>query len=222
MIDVQDLVFTYPRTDFELRIESLSVVRGEKLAVVGPSGSGKTTLLNLISGILLPDRGRITVEDQAISHLSDPLRRNFRAARVGFVFQQFELIEYLSVEENILLPLLVNKSLRVSSESKALAASLARSMGLSTKLRRTARRLSQGEQQRVAICRALIARPPLILADEPTGNLDPRNKHLTIELLSHYCQEHGATLVLVTHDVSLLGGFDRTLDFEDFRRESAA
>jgi putative ABC transport system ATP-binding protein len=222
MIQLRDVEFEYPRGDFELRIGEWSVPRRQKLAVVGPSGCGKTTLLNLLAGISVPMAGTVEVDGERVSAMSDARRRDFRAARIGFVFQQFELIEYLSVEENILLPLLINPSLRISAAARERARQLAGSMGLADKLRRGVRRLSQGEQQRVAICRALMTEPPLILADEPTGNLDPRNKHRTIELLSDYCDAHEATLIVVTHDTSLLGGFDATVDFECFRRETAA
>ena len=219
MIAIQDLVFAYPAGDFVLRIPELRVPSRQKLAVVGPSGCGKTTLLNLISGIAKPQSGSVTVEGRTISAWSDAQRRNYRVARIGFVFQQFELIEYLSVEENILLPKLINPTQRVDAAGRARAPGLAESMGLGDKLRRGVRRLSQGEQQRVAICRALMTEPPLLLADEPTGNLDPRNKFLTIELLSRYCDQHGATLVVVTHDTGILNGFDATIDFERFRQE---
>ncbi len=222
MIAIRDLEFAYPAGDFQLRIPDLQVPARQRLAVVGPSGCGKTTLLNLISGISVAQRGTITVEGRTISALPDAQRRNFRVARIGFVFQQFELIEYLSVEENILLPKLINPTQRIDAVSTARARELAVAMGIGDKLRRGVRRLSQGEQQRVAICRALLNEPPLILADEPTGNLDPKNKHLTIELLARYCDEQGATLVVVTHDTGILQGFDATLDFERFRQEAPA
>jgi putative ABC transport system ATP-binding protein len=179
-------------------------------------------LLHLLAGIAIPRAGSVRVDGRPVSAMGDAERRNFRAARIGFVFQQFELIEYLSVEENILLPLLINPALQIDAAARARARELAESMGLGDKLRRGVRRLSQGEQQRVAICRALMTKPPLILADEPTGNLDPRNKHRTIELLARYCEEESATLVVVTHDTSILGGFDATVDFERFRQEAAA
>lgn len=217
MIEIRDLEFAYPAGEFDLRIPLLQVPARQKLAVVGPSGCGKTTLLNLISGIATPRAGTIVVRGEPLSSWRDADRRNFRVAHIGFVFQQFELIEYLSVEENILLPKLINPTQRVDAASRSRAAELAASMGIADKLRRGVRQLSQGEQQRVAICRALLTRPPLILADEPTGNLDPRNKHLTIELLTRYCVEQQATLVVVTHDTGILPKFDATIDFERFR-----
>jgi len=180
MIEIEQLQFRYPRSDFHLQIESLSIEPAEKVAVVGPSGSGKTTLLNLIAGVAKPHSGTIRVGDQTVSALSDAERRDFRAANIGMVFQQFELVEYLNVLDNILLPFSINESLKRehrSSQGRAeQARELAQAVGLDSKLRRRPHQLSQGEQQRVAICRALITTPKLILADEPTGNLDPKNK----------------------------------------------
>ena len=221
MIDIQQLVFEYPKSDFRLSVDRLQVAAGERIAVVGPSGSGKTTLLNLISGIVVPQAGRVDVAGRQVSALSDSQRRDFRAASIGFIFQQFELVEYLSVLENILLPFMINRSLRIDSEVLRRGMELAASMGLQDKLSRKIRRLSQGEQQRVAICRALVTEPPLLLADEPTGNLDPRNKGLTIRLLFEFCRRQKATLLVVTHDLGILEGFDRQIDFAQFRAEDS-
>jgi putative ABC transport system ATP-binding protein len=221
LIDIQGLSFEYPKTDFRLVIDRLDVAPGERLAVVGPSGSGKTTLLNLISGISVPRNGTIDVAGKRVSDLSDSQRRDFRAASIGFIFQQFELVEYLSVLDNIVLPFMINRTLQIDASVRARAVELANSVGLHDKLARNIRRLSQGEQQRVAICRALITEPPLLLADEPTGNLDPRNKSLTIQLLFEFCRRQAATLLVVTHDLGILEGFDRQIDFAKFRQEAA-
>lgn len=219
MIDIQGLSFQYPKTDFRLAVERLQIEAGQRVAVVGPSGSGKTTLLNLISGISVPQAGRVEVAGQTVSALSNAQRRDFRAGSIGFIFQQFELIEYLSLLDNILLPFMINRSLRLDAAVIRRAGDLAASMGLRDKLSRKIRRLSQGEQQRVAICRALVTEPPLLLADEPTGNLDPRNKGLTIQLLFDFCHRQKATLVVVTHDLGIVGDFDRQIDFAQFRSE---
>jgi putative ABC transport system ATP-binding protein len=221
VIEIRQVAFAYPQTDFRLAIERLQVGSGKRVAVVGPSGSGKTTLLNLISGIAVPESGSIEVAGRSVAALGDSQRRDFRAASIGFIFQQFELIEYLSVFENILLPFLINRTLRLGDEAVSRARDLAASVGLGDKLGRKVRRLSQGEQQRVAICRALVTHPPLLLADEPTGNLDPRNKELTIRLLFDFCAQAGATLVVVTHDLGILEGFDQRIDFAQFRREES-
>ena len=222
MIDIDGLLFQYPKSAFQLDIEQLSMARGESVAVVGPSGSGKTTLLNLISGISVPERGKIVVDDTDVASLADAQRRNFRIANIGFVFQQFELISYLNLRENIVLPHLINKSLPLNKSVYHRAEALAESMGLGDKLNRRISQLSQGEQQRVAVCRALVTDPPILLADEPTGNLDPRNKRHILDLLFKHCEETNATMLVVTHDMAILDGFDRQIDFADFHREGVA
>lgn len=222
MIEIERLRFQYPTSDFRLEIPQLAVAGGEKVAIIGPSGSGKTTLLNLISGIVAPIEGQIRVADQLVSRMSAAARRNFRIANIGQVFQQFELIEYLRGRDNIRLPFLINSSLRLTAGQRDRIEVLSRAMGLgSAKLSRYPNQLSQGEQQRIAICRALITAPQLILADEPTGNLDPRNKQTILRLLFEQCDDQQATLVLVTHDHSLLQGFDRVIDFKDFLRSKS-
>lgn len=215
MVNIQDLAFRYPNSPFSLRIDELVVSRSESAAVVGPSGSGKTTLLNLLAGILVPDAGSVVVGGATITEFSDAERRNFRIANIGFVFQDFELIEYLNVRENILLPCSINASLPMTEELRERAVSLAKSMGIDDKLNRQIHKLSHGERQRVAICRALLTRPKLLLADEPTGNLDPSNKTHIVELLTEYVRESEATLIAVTHDHSLLPKFDRKIDFKE-------
>lgn len=218
MIDIEQLQFAYPKSEFRLIIEKLEVTTGEKVAVVGPSGSGKTTLLNLISGIIVPESGSVTVDGVVVSRQSDAARRDFRIANIGFIFQQFELVEYLRVVDNIRLPYLINQSLRESTDSKARISELAQSVGIGDKLNRWVRQLSQGEQQRVAICRALLTNPKLIIADEPTGNLDPANKQRILNVLFQQVERGGQTLIVVTHDMAILDGFDRVIDFEQFRR----
>lgn len=218
MISIAGLEFNYPRSDFSLQVPKLDIQANEKIAFVGPSGCGKTTLLNLIAGISLPDSGSISTAGTSISDLPDAARRDFRISKIGMVFQQFELIDYLDLQQNILLPFLINQSLRLSKEVETRAIELAGEMGLGGKLKRYPNQLSQGEKQRCAICRALVTQPKLILADEPTGNLDPKNKFAIMELMSQQSQRYGQTLIIVTHDMSILDGVDRTLDFEQFRR----
>lgn len=216
MITLDHLDFEYAQTGFRLFVESLEIAKGEKVAVVGPSGSGKTTLLNLISGILQPHSGTVTVDEVNVSSLSDAERRDFRIANVGFVFQQFELISYLNVAENIRLAYLINSSLVASSETSDRVQQLAEAVGIQDKLRRPVHQLSQGEQQRVAICRALLANPKLILADEPTGNLDPENKLRILDVLFDQVERGGQTLLAVTHDMAIVDRFDRKIDFRNF------
>lgn len=221
MITISTLTFSYPDRGFHLEIPSFTVASGEKVAVIGPSGSGKTTLLNLVAGILVPDSGTIRVAERGISGLNDAERRSFRISNIGFVFQEFELIEYLNVLDNILHPYRITRTLKLTPAVREHAASLAERMGIGDKRDRPVNRLSQGEKQRVAICRALLSSPGLILADEATGNLDPRNKGQILDLLFRNVDDHGATLLAVTHDHELLPRFDRVIDFRDFRQEAA-
>ena len=214
MIRIADLEFRYPQGDFELSIPSLLVEGGERVGVIGASGSGKTTLLHLIAGITSPTAGSIETGGTALARLDDADRRAFRIRRIGLVFQEFELLEYLDVLDNILLPYRIGSALRLDGAVRDRAAALARRVGLADELRRPSTQLSQGEKQRVAVCRALIAEPDLLLADEPTGNLDPANKNRVLDILVDYAEEHGATLVTVTHDHDLLGRFGRVIDFK--------
>ena len=217
MIRIDSVDFAYPAAEFRLRVPVFQVAPGEKVAVIGPSGSGKTTLLNLVAGILVPQQGRVDCAGVAVSALSDRERRDFRVSTIGFVFQDFELLDYLHVLDNILHPYRITGALRLTGQVRARAAELARQMGIGDKLRRHIDHLSQGEKQRVAICRALLPSPRIVLADEATGNLDPRNKGHILELLFGSVAAHGATLLAVTHDHELLPHFDRVVDFGDFR-----
>ncbi|MBS1214365.1 MAG: transporter ATP-binding protein, partial [Proteobacteria bacterium] len=145
--------------------------------------------------------------------MNDAARRNFRVARVGFVFQELELLEYLNVFDNILHTYRVNRILKLNAEVRERARRLAEDVGLGGKLARTPRELSQGERQRAAVCRALLPQPALLLADEATGNLDPANKVRILDLLFRAADEQNAGLVAVTHDHELLARFDRVVDF---------
>jgi len=222
VIELKDLHFAYPGNEFRLDVPSFRARQGEKLAVIGPSGSGKTTLLNLVSGIVTPERGTVRVTDVEVSAMSDARRRAFRIRQIGFVFQDFELLDYLNVLDNILHPYRITGALRLNADVRQRARALADRMGIGDKLDRHANDLSQGEKQRVAICRALLPEPRLLLADEATGNLDPHNKRLILDLLFDSVDAHGATLLAVTHDHELLPRFDRVVDFADFRPAAAA
>lgn len=217
MIDLSDVSFSYPGGDFRLSVPSLKLDDGERVAVVGPSGTGKTTLLNLIAGITVPQGGQITIDGKQITGLSDRARRTFRANNIGFVFQDFALLDYLSARENILYPYRITAGAPLDAAARARAEELAGSCGLDGKLGRRPGALSQGEQQRVALCRALVRQPKLILADEATGNLDPDNKTAILDLLFSQTREAGAALLAVTHDHDLLPRFDRVIDFAAFR-----
>ena len=217
MISINDLHFNYPNSEFRLTVPEFAVSSGEKIAVVGPSGSGKTTLLNLLAGILTPRQGTVLVGEAAVSDLGDAGRRDFRISNIGFVFQDFELLDYLSILDNILHPYRITGALKLTSEVRQRAVHLAEQMGISGHLKKHPGELSQGEKQRAAICRALLPNPRLILADEATGNLDPTNKTRILDLLFESVAAHDATLVAVTHDHELLDRFDRVVDFKEFQ-----
>lgn len=192
-----------------------SVDSGSLNSLRGQSGGGKTTLLNLIAGILLPSAGEIRVGDRIVNFLSEGERRSFRLSCVGSVFQNFELLEYLSIYDNIRLPFMLGLGDVSHEEIAARVGELAERAGISSHLRRFPSRLSKGEQQRCALCRALLSRPSLILADEATGNLDPENKRALWELIREYCRDTGATVLAATHDETIRKYFDTETDLED-------
>jgi putative ABC transport system ATP-binding protein len=222
MIDISDLAFSYGdrRSDlssFGMHIESFKVPRASSTALVGPSGSGKTTLLGLIAGTLRPDSGSIRVDDQAITEFPDRELGKFRVRNVGQVFQAFELLGYLSVIENVMLPwYIMGEGPRSSAFVRA--KELLASVGLESRLYARPGELSQGEQQRVAVCRAMFNNPGLLLADEPTGNLDQENKQNVVDLLLDQARRNNSTLLMVTHDESLLDRFDTVLDMGSVAR----
>ncbi len=212
MIRVRDLEFQYDKSDFRLRVANLQIADRERVAIVGPSGSGKTTLLNLFAGIATPHRGSVETAGQDVSSMSDRARRQFRVRHVGLVFQEVELLEYLTVLDNVLLPYFLTPALKLDDDVRARAVRLAEGVEIDDKLGRNVARLSQGERQRVALCRALLTDPSVILADEPTGNLDPSSKMRVVDLLLERAQDANATLVAVTHDREVAERFDRVLD----------
>jgi ABC-type lipoprotein export system ATPase subunit len=178
-----------------LRDASFEVSQGEVVLLVGPSGSGKTTLLNLIAALDYPDRGEIIVGESEITGLSRSAAARYRNQHVGFIFQSYNLLPQLTALENVLLPMLPKRRL-----DRRRAVELLDAVGLSDRSSHRPSELSGGEQQRVAIARALANDPAIILADEPTGNLDDDNARKIAELLSSTCRERGKSLILVTHD----------------------
>ena len=216
MIEVNNVTFGYKVGGFRIDIPKLGVEAGEKVAVIGPSGCGKTTLLHLLAGLLVPSAGRIAVDGTDVSALSREDRQDYRALRMGMVFQEFELLAYLDVIDNVLLPYRISPVLTLDDEARERAEALVQEVGLDGKQRRYPHHLSQGERQRIAVCRALVTRPAIILGDEPTGNLDPENRDHIMDTLWRYSEETKAPLVVVTHDHELLGRFNRAIDVSEF------
>ena len=180
---------------------SLRVAEGQFLAIMGASGSGKSTLLYLMAGLTPPDSGRILINDQDISHMSDRQLTLFRRRNIGLVFQAFNLIPTLSAWENVALPLMLDRKAAASLDGKV--DQLMQTFNLTDRRDHRPDVMSGGEQQRVAIARALIADPAVVLADEPTGNLDSANSKSICELLRDLCAIHGKTIVMVTHEPSV-------------------
>jgi putative ABC transport system ATP-binding protein len=191
---------------------TFALEHGGFLAVVGPSGSGKTTLLGLLAGLDRPTRGRVELDGQDLGSLSEDQRARLRAAKVGFVFQSFQLIPTLTARENVQVPL----ELR-GEPAEARAQELLERMGIGDRAHHYPAQLSGGEQQRVALARAFSIRPQLLFADEPTGNLDAQTGATIIDLMVALNQELGTTLVLVTHDHELAGRARRTIRLSDGR-----
>ena len=189
------------------------IPRGEFTALAGPSGSGKTTLLNLISGIDAPTSGEVLIDSVPITGLSENERTLFRRKNIGFVFQFFNLIPTLDIRENLLLPLQLNGY--DAAQSARRIAELLERVGLQDRIDSYPDRLSGGEKQRVAIARALVHDPPLILADEPTGNLDADTGMSVLALLENLTRDDGKTLIVVSHSDMVVGRADRVLSMED-------
>ncbi len=195
---------------------SLRVGRGEFVAIAGPSGSGKTTLLNLVGGIDVPTSGRIEIDGRELSGLAPFELADFRLAKLGFVFQQFSLIPVLTAAENVALPLLFRKDLAPDARKRAVASALDR-VGLAGKAARRPAELSGGEQQRVAVARAVAGNPEIVLADEPTANLDHETGGAVVALLLELNRERGTTFLYATHDPELVGLAGRVVTLRDGR-----
>jgi putative ABC transport system ATP-binding protein len=201
LVEIRDVHKIYRRDQFDVPVLngiSLAVPRGDFLALMGPSGSGKTTLLNLIAGIDRPTRGAIVVDGREISRFSESALAGWRARHIGFIFQMYNLIPVLNAYENVELPLLLtklNKKQRREHVETAL-----RIVDLADRMTHYPRQLSGGQEQRVAIARAIVTDPTILVADEPTGDLDAKNAEETLQLLSRLNEEFQKTIVMVTHD----------------------
>ncbi|MFV2051770.1 ABC transporter ATP-binding protein [Aliiroseovarius sp. YM-037] len=218
VLDLSDVRYRWPgRASFSLTVPQLAVAAGETVLLLGESGSGKSTLLSLICGTILPDRGRVVIAGTNVTELSDGARDRFRAEQIGVIFQQFNLLPFGSVADNILLPLRFAPERRKrAGDAAAEAASLCAALGLPQGVvRARANTLSVGQQQRVAVARALIGQPPLIIADEPTSALDANSQAAFLNLLFQQTAAHETSLLMVSHDPRLGERFDRVLRMED-------
>ncbi len=201
-----------------LNVKDFALASGEQVALVGQSGGGKTTLLNVISGIATADGGSVVVDGTDILRLPEVVRDRFRAERIGIVFQTFNLLAAFTALENVLLGMSFG-----GRTDRGFARELLERVGLGARLRHKPNQLSVGEQQRVAVARALANKPKLMLADEPTANVDVGNQELVLKLIRETCSEHGVSLLLVTHAMEVANQFERVENLADFNRpESAA
>lgn len=228
VIDVRELEFRWqPDTPAVLSLDALQVKGGERLFIKGPSGSGKSTLLSLLSGVTTTVGGTVRVMNQALERLSSVQRDHFRADHIGYIFQMFNLIPYLSVVDNVILPcrFSARRCTNALSRGKDLKAEARRllqhlDMDYPDIHQRAVTTLSVGQQQRVAAARALMGSPELLIADEPTSSLDADRRESFIRLLFDECREVGATLIFVSHDASLEHLFDRTIDLAEINRSN--
>lgn len=214
-IELKNCRFTYTaHTPLVINVELLEIKSGEKVFLYGPSGLGKSTLLNLISGVLKPTAGDLMVLGHNLSDLSASKRDQFRGENIGYIFQIFNLIPYLTIKENIILPCLINKN-RTKSDYLLEAEELIDALGLRDHIHKHVTDLSIGQQQRVACARALIGGPKLVIADEPTSALDEKNTAEFMNLLITQAAKKGFTLLFVSHDERLKTYFDRTLSLAE-------
>jgi putative ABC transport system ATP-binding protein len=219
VIDISNLQYAWRKSAPPvLDVDQLRVDRGERVFIAGPSGSGKSTLLSLLAGVVIPHKGTVMVLDRRMEILSGAQRDRFRADHIGFIFQMFNLIPYLSVVENVTLSCRfserrMQKALRVSASLGVEALRLLTHLDMADPdlLKRPVTDLSVGQQQRVAAARALIGAPELIIADEPTSALDADHRQAFVRLLFKECEKENTTLIFVSHDTGLAGLFDRTI-----------
>jgi len=221
LLDITGLQKSFSSPDGErtliVDVPRFTLAAGEQVAVRGASGSGKTTFLNLIAGILQADAGTITLDGNDMTKLSESGRDRVRAKTIGYVFQNFNLLQGYTAHENVMLGMLFGPGV-----DSARARGLLERVGLSHRINYRPSQLSIGQQQRVAVARALANKPKLVLADEPTGNLDQRHAGEALALIREVCRENGAALLLVSHDPAILGLFDRSEDLGDLNRAAAA
>lgn len=220
MLRISNLQKRFKNADGEvtevINIPDFSLQENFRLAISGRSGSGKSTFLNLVSGIISADSGEIIFNDKKISSLSESKRDTFRSHNIGYIFQTFNLLQAFTAIENVMLGMMfAGKSGRKNAEA------LLNKVGLGKKINHKPAELSVGEQQRVAIARAVANSPKLILADEPTANLDARNGEIAIDLIKNICEENKISLMLVSHEADIINRFEHKINFEDINKVSA-
>ena len=196
-----------------VEVPAFSMEHNQQIAIKGPSGSGKTTFLHMLAGVLTPDSGQILIDGQSLGAMNESDRDQLRSGTIGYIFQSFNLLNGFSCMENLLLAMSLNGSSNLDR-----ARSLLDKVGLGDRKDHLPGQLSIGQQQRVAIARALINRPKLVLADEPTGNLDPSNTDRSLELLCSLCKEWESALILVSHDPRVIGKFEHQIDWEELNQ----
>jgi putative ABC transport system ATP-binding protein len=219
IVEIKNLNMTY-RNSRELKVLDIpywSMQQGEQLAILGSSGSGKTTLLNVIAGLLPPTSGVVSVCGHEITSLGEAQRDRFRAVHIGYIFQIFNLLQGYSALENVLLGLVFSHKKSNTAKAKALLDE----MGLADRMHHYPRELSIGESQRIAVARALLKEPQLILADEPTASLDPANTADVVRLLKDACARHGSALILVSHEEVVTRSFEKRINFMELNRVHA-
>lgn len=212
-LHVSDLRFAYSAEGFRVHVPQLELAAGKALALAGPSGAGKSTLLRLLTGLLTPTAGKVNLGAAQMETMSHEARRAFRLQHIGLVFQDFALLDYLTVTENILLPHQFRGTANAAVRTKML--DLTQRLHIDRYLDKRVSHLSQGERQRVAVARALVHEPQFVFADEPTASLDPARGRIVVDMLLEDTRRRGACLVMVTHDPNLLPLFDQTVRMED-------
>lgn len=214
ILEVTNLCKTYGKGDTMVKAldnVSFSVEKGEFLAIIGPSGSGKSTLLHILGGVDVPTSGSVVINQTDISNLDETALANFRRRQIGLIYQFYNLIPILTVQENLTLPLLLDGR----KPDKKQIDTLVKRLGLENRLDHLPNQLSGGQQQRVSIGRALVNNPALMLADEPTGNLDSENSKEIISLLRQFNKEFNQTVIIITHDEKIANSADRVITIED-------
>jgi putative ABC transport system ATP-binding protein len=215
---IKDLRFSYNTNPLVLSIDHLEIQSGEKIFLYGPSGHGKSTLLNILAGVLEIKSGKVEILENNLHQISQGARDHLRGKNIGYIFQIFNLIPYLNIKENIILPCLINKSRGEGIDFQTQADELIKTLGLTDHVLKKVTDLSIGQQQRVAAARALIGNPQLIIADEPTSSLDEKNTEEFMNLLLSEWQKRKFTLVFVSHDTSLKKYFQKTISLPDINK----